>query len=298
MEQCRFKDNWSAMPDTAVRIVSTKPAEKKVTSEFLANHHTISFTAIDMVKNSKAWELAGPRVKKQLNHKCYEYNTLHLYMYAIVRMTYNDRQGNFSHGQIAVVLELPTANENVRNISLKLRLAPHGTRHIHDVTNLPDDWPLIIIKAQTSPNITVGPSVQMGHRIQLGVRFYIASTIHRVQGDTFPLVATQITDSSKEFRLWQKEQLAVLVSRVSQCQDIIFVGDREETRRTLERILVSTITLPRSISCNISSKHSPRDKTKQSPLSTRISGVASGRVWLCVSCCVDDMSFCLSRHSY
>lgn len=51
-----------------------------------------------------------------------------------------------------------------------------------------------------------------------------------------PLVATQITDT-RAYRLWQKEQLAVLISRVSQCSDIIFVGNRDETRRAVERIL-------------------------------------------------------------
>jgi hypothetical protein len=58
-----------------------------------------------------------------------------------------------------------------------------------------------------------------------------------LQGDTLPLVATQITDTSREYRLWQKEQLAVLISRVSTCKDVIFVGERDDTRQAVERIL-------------------------------------------------------------
>ena len=96
---------------------------------------------------------------------------------------------------------MPQAAESVRDVSLKLRLAKAGTRHVTDAINLPADWPLEIIKARTTPSIVVGPSLQMGRRTQLGIRFYIATTIHRIQGDTLPLVATQITDATKEYRL-------------------------------------------------------------------------------------------------
>lgn len=50
-------------------------------------------------------------------------------------------------------------------------------------------------------------------------------------------MATQITDTAREYKLWQKEQLAVLISRVSLCQDVIFVGNRDDTRQAIERIL-------------------------------------------------------------
>ena len=41
-------------------------------------------------------------------------------------------------------------------------------------------------------------------------------------------------------RLWQREQLAILVSRVEDYRDIIFVGDKEETRHAVERLLACT----------------------------------------------------------
>lgn len=89
----------------------------------------------------------------------------------------------------------------------------------------------------TLPSNSVLIVLCVGRRTQLPVRLYICSTIHRIQGETLPLAATQLTDSRPEYRLWQKEQLAVLISRVARCQDIIFVGSRTETRLAVERIL-------------------------------------------------------------
>jgi hypothetical protein len=240
MRECQFVDDWNDVPDSAVRIVSTKAAEHKVVMEFLSKHSTVSSAAIDEVQNGMTWEPAGVRAKKQLNTKCYEYEECKLYLHAVVRMTYNDRTcpHPFSQGQLAVVFELPQPTDNLRDVRLKLRLAPTGTRQIQDASQIPADWPQVIVKPRTTPPVIVGTGLQMGRRTQLPVRLYIASTIHRIQGDTLPQVATQITDSSKEFRLWQRQQLAVLISRVSLCKDIIFVGDRVETRQAIERILL------------------------------------------------------------
>jgi hypothetical protein len=69
------------------------------------------------------------------------------------------------------------------------------------------------------------------------VRYHLASTIHRIQGDTVALYATQVSEVEREYRLWQKEQLAVLISRAEHCNDIIFVGPKTDTRKAIVSIL-------------------------------------------------------------
>ena len=77
----------------------------------------------------------------------------------------------------------------------------------------------------------------MSKRVQFPVRYYVASTIHRVQGDSVLLLATELSTTKKNYRLWQREQFAVLMSRVRSCQDIIFVGRAADTRTAIEDIM-------------------------------------------------------------
>jgi hypothetical protein len=77
----------------------------------------------------------------------------------------------------------------------------------------------------------------MGRRVQFPVRYYLASTIHRVQGDNVSLLATELSTTKKQYRLWQREQFAVLISRVHNCRDIIFVGNPEDTKLAIEKIM-------------------------------------------------------------
>ena len=66
---------------------------------------------------------------------------------------------------------------------------------------------------------------------------YVASTVHKVMGDTVPMIATQITDFRK-FKFWAKEQLYVLLSRVRDLSHFTFVGDRLATMRSIDNTLV------------------------------------------------------------
>lgn len=163
-----------------IRIVPTKKAEEKVMKEFLAGRQTVSFASIDEVQNGVVWMPAGPRVSMKLNSRCYEYQSCELYLHAVPRMTYNERRGShpFSQGQIAILVELPPADQVMRDVHLKLKLAPAGTRYIADPTRLPDSWPEVVVRAHTTPEVVVGAGLQMGRRTQ---RFYVCSTIHRIQ---------------------------------------------------------------------------------------------------------------------
>jgi predicted GIY-YIG superfamily endonuclease len=238
LRECRFEQTWANVPELAVRIVSTKAAEQQVLDEFLASKQTKAFVARDEVQNGAVWQAAGPRITKRLNKNLYEYDVCRLYKNAIVRMTYNEKHGlhQFSQGQVAVVVDLPEDDVDVASRRLRLRLAPPGIRNI-DIHNIPAEWPEVVVGVRTTPPSIVGPCLQMGRRTQFPVRYYFCTTIHRIQGDTVPLLATQLSNSERQYRLWQKEQFVVLISRVQRCRDVIFVGSAAETRNAIVRIL-------------------------------------------------------------
>jgi Helitron helicase-like domain at N-terminus/PIF1-like helicase len=239
LRECRFEPDWSSVPDIAVRIVPTKAAEMNVMEEFLRGRDTVSYKAIDEVQNGTVWERATERVTMQLTKNCYEYDVCKLYVNAVVRMTYNRRQDGitiFSQGQVAVVVRLATESDGIHDQRLTLRLAPPGRRLI-DPSDIGSDWPEIKVGPRTTLPTVVGRGLQMGRRTQFPVRYYLASTIHRIQGDTVPLMATELSLSKRSYRLWQREQFAVLISRVQRCQDLIFVGSRDDTRAAIEHIM-------------------------------------------------------------
>jgi hypothetical protein len=70
-----------------------------------------------------------------------------------------------------------------------------------------------------------------------------------VQGDNVSLLATELSRSKKEYRLWQREQFAVLISRVHHCKDIIFVGNITDTKECIEYIMSRTSKWDALIDC-------------------------------------------------
>jgi hypothetical protein len=111
-----------------------------------------------------------------------------------------------------------------------------GERHV-DINSVRDQWQVTSVGPRTTMPTVVGRALQMGRRTQFPVRYYLASTIHRVQGDNVMLLATELSISKKEYRLWQREQFAVLISRVHHCRDIIFVGNVTDTQQCIEHIM-------------------------------------------------------------
>ena len=239
--KCRFKDDWKSVPDVAVRIVPTKAAEMTVTNEFLSSRKTTSYDAVDEVQNGLQWKKADDRISMRLNKEVYEYDVCKLYRGAIVRMTFNKRDATgviFSQGQLAIVVRLPAKDAAYSEQRLTLRLAEPGKRIGDvDIRHIPATWREVTVSRRTTPPVVVGRFLQMGRRTQFPVRYYLASTIHRIQGDTVPVLATELSTTNRDLKLWQREQLAVLISRVSHLDDIIFVGSKEETAAAIKQIL-------------------------------------------------------------
>jgi len=241
LRHCTIVDSWSAVPENAVRIVPTRAAEQEVMNQYLANKVTSDYAAVDEIQNNTTWMPAAEYISRKLDRAVYEYSLCRLFVDAIVRMTYNERHGSvhFSQGQLAVVTGLPDTSRPFAEQRLRLRLAPPGVRLI-DPANIPQQWPELLIGRRTTESHVVGRGLQLARRNQFAVRYHLTSTIHRIQGDTVALYATQISEADRHYRLWQKEQLTVLVSRAQQCADMIFVGPIAQTRDAIINILART----------------------------------------------------------
>ena len=80
----------------------------------------------------------------------------------------------------------------------------------------------------------VGTAPEMEHRLtraiharrkQYGIRPRIAMTIHKAMGGDFGSVVSCVGASNDGYKLWQKEQVEVLISRTHGIGDLTFVGN-------------------------------------------------------------------------
>ena len=74
-------------------------------------------------------------------------------------------------------------------------------------------------------------------RKQYGLKHYYALTIHSAMGDTLPKMAAEISYSDPKYKLWDKGQLIVILSRTRSAKDTIFVGSKLDTLKCFKYLL-------------------------------------------------------------
>ena len=121
-------------------------------------------------------------------------------------------------------------------------MAPPGCKEVIYVNGASKEYYLerkfTEVSIECAPNrIHKLPNQLQSTRKQYGLQHYIAGTNHSVMGDTLPSIATTISNTDKNFNLWDKGQLLVLISRTRKAEDTIFVGDKESTLNALVSIL-------------------------------------------------------------
>ena len=68
-------------------------------------------------------------------------------------------------------------------------------------------------------------------RVQYGLRNHISSTIHGVMGSTLLYLVTNVVGD--KYKLWEAEQVVVLLSRTKHLEDIYFIGDKKDNIESL-----------------------------------------------------------------
>ena len=247
-----FIPHWDDVPPAVLRILPTKKAVATAVADYLRRKRadpalvSATFAASDQVESSAGnWVTANEQCVRHLNRTCAEEHELFLYVGAVMRLTFNNTNPavapRFSQGQLCVVNSLPhdlqaiTDRQRQRQ-RVNITLIPAGQR-ILAPGNINPNWPTCDLSRRFSAAATVGRGYTKGRRHQWPLQYYVASTIHKVVGDTCDHLATQISAIDRRYKLWDRSMLLVLLSRVRNLANITFVGDLPATLLAMTSLL-------------------------------------------------------------
>ncbi len=187
------------------------------------------------------WGRANPQTSAKLDKKVKEPSTLLFFRGAIYEFTFNS-PNDFSQSQMAVLFDLPTQDALNRNQKIKVLAAPPGHNDIvFDPERSKESFVrdgFKEVKVGLAPdNVQCLGYVIQAKRKQYGLKHRVTSTIHASMGDTLTRVAIQIQRDNSRFKLWDKAQVIVALSRTKLGKNTIFVGDKNETIESLIELI-------------------------------------------------------------
>jgi hypothetical protein len=139
---------------------------------------------------------------------------------------------------------MPTQQELDKFTPIKLYVALSGCKctpsGIKDLSGLvtTHNWKMCTMGLAPEQTHSVARDAQAKRR-QYGLKHQIASTIHAGMGQDLTGVVTQVSLIDPDYRLWEREQVVVFMSRTHFASQIIFVGDKQDTLEASEEILKS-----------------------------------------------------------
>ena len=228
-KRCSFVNSWEEINDKRImKVFGKRAAEQEAINYYHqeirnSGEAYIEIVAIDEMCShmSSHWQDATKEAVNFLNKECDEPKRLTLKKHCILRITKNT--DDLSQGNVCILAELPNCNDS----SITVFVAPH----VDDVMD-PD---LFVNKnflnwKQAKLHKSVGFCMAMEkvtvRRTQMPVTNYVALTVHKLMGDTFYKLATQVSVSEQKFTLWMGSQLYVILSRVQDLSNITFVGQK------------------------------------------------------------------------
>ena len=236
--------DWKDVPPAVLRVLPTRKAVATAVADYLRRKRedpalvSATFTAVDEVESSAGnWAPANEQCVRHLNHTCAEHEELFVFVGAVMRLTFNNTNPllgpRFSQGQLCVVNTLPqgqhagTARQRQRQ-RINITIIPAGER-VGTLDNIDPTWATCDLARRMSAPAIVGRGYTKGRRLQWPLQYFVASTIHKVVGDTCDQLATQISAVDRRYKLWDRTMLLVLLSRVRNLGHITFVGTLAET---------------------------------------------------------------------
>ena len=226
----------------AMRVFSTRAAEKeavKMHSEKVSadqSRYSIVLTAVDEESStgSSIWLAASDVNSRFIDSTSITPRKLILYKEALLRFTANITHIQARQGQLCVLLQVP----NEMSTTVEVWIAPAGCRSVTDFNEAlltRTGWRKADVTKVYTPVMT--NQNKFLRRFFFPLKNYVASTIHKCLGDTFPKIITKISLSENNYKIWEKEQLLVLMSRVSKLDDITLVGNKEDLILTIAAVL-------------------------------------------------------------
>ena len=246
--KCTFVDNWDdpLLKMDILRMFAKHQAREDAERRLLTKMKTqyrddiLCARALDFESSTESnWVEATSATSRLLSRKVKEPNRLYFYPRATYEITFN-REGQFSQSQLAVLAEMPTAEDVQELHAVSVYVAPDGMKAIPAALTTESDFLNAgfhkrQIGAAPERSKYIGLGI-LAKRRQYGLRHRLAATIHAAMGQDLPAVITCVTGDSM-YDLFQREQVVVLLSRTHYAKDIIFVGDPEATAEALASML-------------------------------------------------------------
>lgn len=191
------------------------------------------------------WVTATTVSSRGITREAKEPRVLCFYPHAQYEVTFN-KDGKYSQGQLAILAKMPTSSTLEDFAPLEILVAPEGCKSIPsqiagDMDGLKDKgWHLETITTAPERAHSLRFGLQ-GKRRQYGLRHRIASTIHAGMGQDLDAIVTKVTPrgqaGSRQYELWEREQVVVLTSRTHFARDMYFVGTPSGTSQALSELL-------------------------------------------------------------
>jgi len=229
----------SANRKEETRLISQMRAVHRPRGEFL------TATAEDLETTADgSWVGASAVTSHKLNRAVKEPMELAFFPLAVYEVTFNV-SGKHSQSQLAVLREMPTEDQLKDHLPVKLLLAPNGVKCLPENPTSLDSfrtagWYPVSVGPVPDRLHVIGHSGLQAKRKQYGLRHRIAATIHVSMGQDLNGLVTRVSLSEKEYQLWDKRQVVVLVSRTYEGHQTIFVGNPDETAAALCRLLTKS----------------------------------------------------------
>ena len=244
-----FVDDWNdpiITPDI-FRIFSKKlPARHAVEAYIsqvkaqLSYNEYIEIKSVDTQKPRSSlseWSPANESTSNSLDKILKEPSSLLFFVGAIVEFTCNVNN-KYSQSQLGLILQLPSQDDVDSFKNIQVMVAPpeikefvfNGELNHQYYTDL--GWKYENVGLSNQYEVYVNSGMK-GQRKQYCLKHHVTSTVHSCQGDTLHKIVTEIKCSDKNYQIWEKGQVVVLVSRTKRAEDIIFVGNKSETIKCL-----------------------------------------------------------------
>jgi len=248
-----FVSDWTDLnisPST-YRIYARQVPAKEATNNFMTSirnqippQEQCERQSVDESKNRyshNGWQTASDQISTLLNAKVKEPNVLTFFKGALFNFTYN-AEGQYSQSQQALCYDLPSQDALDRFARINLLAFPIGLKDFDFDSTKTKEYYISLGFHQVQVEAKYGfthslPNDIQAKRRQYGIKPYFSGTIHSVMGDTFTSIATSVSATSSSFKLWEKGQLVVIVSRTKSQRNTIFVGDKQDTIEGLSLLL-------------------------------------------------------------
>ena len=193
------------------------------------------------VSSLSEWVIARENTRLKLDKVLKEPRYLLFFVGALYEFTFNE-ENVFSQSQLGLLIKLPDP-EDVREFrKIEIMVAPPGLKTFI-FNNITDEeyytsrgWKKQTIGVAREYDIPTSGSLK-GRRKQYGIKHHVTSTVHSCQGDTLHKVATEVSHINRHYKLWDKGQVVVLLSRTRLAKDLIFVGSKTETVTCLVNLI-------------------------------------------------------------